>query len=123
MYTLAFEGVGHGFANAVVRYGFIDGSVVAPATSDEDRAPAKTALGGEVTKRRGTKDAEETNQPLHFSLEVRQLLHVAPNAQQLQLFEQIFAGNEMAGGEATASCGSEGAATAAFRAALRWKRD
>ena len=67
-----------------------------PATTDEDGAPANTALGGGVTNRGGTKDAFATGR-----------------------IKQTTA--SFAGGEATASCGSEGAAfRAAFRAALRW---
>ena len=33
---------------------------------------------------------EQTIHPMQLSLEVEQLLHVAPNAQSLQLFEQPF---------------------------------
>ena len=39
---------------------------------------------------------EETNHPLQLSLEVGQLLHVAPKAQSLELFDQLFAGVEIA---------------------------
>ena len=38
---------------ALVRYGFVTGSVVASATSDDDGAPAKPALGGETTNGHG----------------------------------------------------------------------
>ena len=66
-----------------------------PATTDEDGAPADTTLGGEVDKGGGAKDAFATGR-----------------------IKQTTA--SFAGGEATASCGSEGAAfRAAFRAALR----
>ena len=49
---------GLGFANAVAGYGLFAGSVVAPATSDEDEAFAKALVAGRVTTtRRDTKDA------------------------------------------------------------------
>ena len=51
-------------------------------------------MGRDVVQKTHSLD-EETNNPLHFSLEVRQLLHVAPKVQQLELFEQLFARNEM----------------------------
>ena len=38
---------------------------------------------------------EETNHPPKLSLEVGQLLHVAPKAQSLELFDQLFAGVEI----------------------------
>ena len=89
---------GSGLANESAGYNLFAGTLVTPATTDEDGAPANTALGGGVTNRGGTKDAFATGR-----------------IKQTAAF--------FAGGEATASCGSEGAAKAAFRAALRWKRD
>ena len=48
---------GRGFANEFAGYELFAGTLVTPATTDEDGAPANTAFGGGVTNRGGTKDA------------------------------------------------------------------